>query len=80
MEKEVFDYLNKKLKIAKWNDMRFLECRASATGLESYHFVCGGVRGLIRYKFKDLTHEQIAEYHLKYHKMVLSKKRCRLFN
>jgi len=63
MQKEIFEYLDNTIKPCKDG---FVECKKSATDDEQYQFVCGGIKGLIHFKFKGLSPKQIAEFHVAY--------------
>ena len=63
MQKEIFEYLDNTIKPAKDN---FVECKKTASDDEQYQFVCGGIGGLIGFKFKQLSPKQVGEFHIAY--------------
>ncbi len=63
MEKEIFTYLDNTIEPVKDN---FLRCKKSTSDDEKYQFVCGGIQGLLRLKFKNLSPKQIQEFHVEY--------------
>jgi hypothetical protein len=63
MQEEIFNYLDTVIKPSNEN---FVECTKEATDDEQYQFVCGGISGLIQFKFKGLSPKQVGEFHIAY--------------
>lgn len=75
MEKEIFEYLNSNLTLVRCsiNNKPRLKCNSPETSDISHHFICGGVLGLIRYKFNSLTSVEQSYFAQEYHKQILVK-------